>query len=90
MSREEELRAMRERRVGAAAKAPRTVPLMPRAPKLSVDTTVVSTPKPVEPTVVSTAKTRKRLDCPVCEARRQARRLSMAKWRAKKNGSPPK
>jgi hypothetical protein len=79
MSREEELRAMRERRLGA--KTP-----YKKAARLPVDTTVVSTPKPVEPTVVSTAKPRKRSECPACEARRQARRLSMAKWRAKKNG----
>lgn len=80
----EELRAMRERRFAPAKPAktsrggwqdadPQVVPGRGRA----------KAPKNDRAIAVVASGPRETYKCPVCEARRQAKRASMAKWRAK-------
>jgi hypothetical protein len=88
VTRQDELRAMRERKFAKSAKTSRgstegramvvTATLSKKDIPAKAEAGIK--PSPREP------KKEPKYVCPVCEARRLAKRASMAKWRAKKNG----
>jgi hypothetical protein len=89
VTRQDELRAMRERKFAKSAKISRGSTegrAMVVTATLSKKDIPAKAEAGIKPSPREAKKKEPKYVCPVCEARRLAKRASMAKWRAKKNG----